>query len=52
VVMGREEAYCVNISNHARPWERSEHLRVHMDHPGDRKRVLAVATRYARGGAT
>jgi hypothetical protein len=51
VVSRRGETYSVNISNHAKPWERSEHLRVHLDHAGDRKRVLAVATRYARRGA-
>jgi hypothetical protein len=52
VVMGRGETYSVNISNHARPWERSEHLRVHLEHAGDRNRLFAVATRYARRGAT
>jgi hypothetical protein len=50
VVAGRGDTYSVNISNYARPWERSEHLRVHLDHQGDRKRVLTVATRYARHG--
>jgi hypothetical protein len=52
VVSGRGETYSVNISNHAKPWEPSEHLRVHLDHAGDRKRVLSVATRYARRAAT
>jgi 3-oxoacyl-[acyl-carrier-protein] synthase-3 len=52
VVSGRGETYSVNISNHAKPWERSEHLRLHLDHAGDRNRVLAVATRYARRGAS
>jgi hypothetical protein len=51
VVTARGGTYSVNISNHARPWEQSEHLRAHPDHAGDRQRVLRVAARYARQGA-
>jgi hypothetical protein len=48
VVSCRGALYSVNISNNARPWERSECLKVRPDVAKDMHRLLAAAERYAR----
>jgi hypothetical protein len=49
VVRGRGEGYSVNISNSARPWDPGRRLGLRPDRPGDLKRLLEAAARYARG---
>ena len=51
VVRGGGEGYSVNISNSARPWDPGRRLGLRPDRPGDLKRLLEAAARYARGAA-
>jgi hypothetical protein len=48
VVTVRGAAYSVNVSNNAKPWDRSERRAVRPDRVGDVKHLLAVVRRYVK----
>ncbi len=48
VVTCKSTGYSVNISNNAKPWDRSERHDVRHDYAGDMKDLLVAARRYVR----
>jgi hypothetical protein len=48
VVTRKSKAYSVNISNNAKPWDRSERHDVRPEYAGDMKELLVAARKYVR----